>query len=174
MTSVRYFLKLCAIVALCVVTTCVGLILSTIVYSVAKGEPWLCQVDSSEVTAAKIIGLLSAPFACFAMRYKDLRKAALLLPGIWIPVCVAFVLLVFVPRRQEVYIPIQVAYIFWVATFHMICALIWYVLPDLGRKRAGECERCGYCLTANVSGVCPECGTPIEDNQKDRIDADTQ
>ena len=23
------------------------------------------------------------------------------------------------------------------------------------------CTRCGYCLTGNVSGVCPECGTPV-------------
>ena len=29
-------------------------------------------------------------------------------------------------------------------------------LPD------GKCRSCGYNLTGNVSGVCPECGTPIE------------
>jgi hypothetical protein len=23
------------------------------------------------------------------------------------------------------------------------------------------CSRCGYCLTGNVSGVCPECGTRV-------------
>jgi predicted RNA-binding Zn-ribbon protein involved in translation (DUF1610 family) len=27
------------------------------------------------------------------------------------------------------------------------------------RKRRGLCAACGYNLTANVSGVCPECGT---------------
>jgi hypothetical protein len=26
----------------------------------------------------------------------------------------------------------------------------------------GHCQRCGYDLTGNVSGRCPECGTPIE------------
>jgi predicted RNA-binding Zn-ribbon protein involved in translation (DUF1610 family) len=31
-----------------------------------------------------------------------------------------------------------------------------------GRTQArGMCGRCGYNLTGNVSGVCPECGTPI-------------
>ncbi len=30
------------------------------------------------------------------------------------------------------------------------------------RFPTGECQRCGYDLTGNVSGVCPECGTPIE------------
>jgi hypothetical protein len=28
--------------------------------------------------------------------------------------------------------------------------------------RVGTCAKCGYNLTANVSGVCPECGKPIE------------
>jgi hypothetical protein len=28
------------------------------------------------------------------------------------------------------------------------------------RRRTGLCSRCGYDLTGNVSGVCPECGTP--------------
>jgi hypothetical protein len=27
------------------------------------------------------------------------------------------------------------------------------------RQRKGLCVRCGYNLTGNVSGVCPECGT---------------
>ena len=26
----------------------------------------------------------------------------------------------------------------------------------------GHCTKCGYNLTGNVSGVCPECGTRIE------------
>lgn len=26
------------------------------------------------------------------------------------------------------------------------------------RRSAGQCGRCGYNLTGNVSGVCPECG----------------
>jgi len=33
-----------------------------------------------------------------------------------------------------------------------------------GRNRplpAGHCQRCGYDLRTNVSGRCPECGTPI-------------
>jgi hypothetical protein len=31
-----------------------------------------------------------------------------------------------------------------------------------GRKPLeGHCKKCGYNLTGNVSGVCPECGTAI-------------
>ena len=29
------------------------------------------------------------------------------------------------------------------------------------RWAAGRCIRCGYSLTGNTSGVCPECGRPI-------------
>jgi len=30
------------------------------------------------------------------------------------------------------------------------------------RFAPGRCGRCGYDLTGNVSGVCPECGQPID------------
>jgi len=29
------------------------------------------------------------------------------------------------------------------------------------REIEGRCLKCGYDLTGNVSGVCPECGTPV-------------
>jgi len=34
----------------------------------------------------------------------------------------------------------------------------------LSRRLPGHCDRCGYNLTGNVSGVCPECGTPVPKN----------
>lgn len=30
------------------------------------------------------------------------------------------------------------------------------------RRRKGLCVKCGFDLTGNVSGICPECGTKIE------------
>jgi hypothetical protein len=33
--------------------------------------------------------------------------------------------------------------------------------PRTAYPPAGHCRRCGYNLTGNVSGVCPECGTPV-------------
>ena len=30
------------------------------------------------------------------------------------------------------------------------------------RARQGRCLKCGYDLTGNISGVCPECGTAVE------------
>jgi hypothetical protein len=36
---------------------------------------------------------------------------------------------------------------------------VWHVRAAR-RRRPGHCPACGYDLTGNVSGVCPECGTP--------------
>lgn len=39
------------------------------------------------------------------------------------------------------------------------CSL-WLWWPYLRRKSPQECTTCGYDLTGNVSGRCPECGSP--------------
>ena len=31
------------------------------------------------------------------------------------------------------------------------------------------CQSCTYNLTGNVSGICPECGTPIPEEQRERV-----
>jgi hypothetical protein len=41
-----------------------------------------------------------------------------------------------------------------------LSALLW----KRSRRKAGSCRRCGYNLTGNTSGVCPECGTPVPPN----------
>ena len=35
----------------------------------------------------------------------------------------------------------------------------WWLIRRPWRRLPGLCTRCGYNLTGNVSGVCPECGT---------------
>jgi hypothetical protein len=42
----------------------------------------------------------------------------------------------------------------------------YFVLTGKRSKPRGKCRKCGYDLTGNVSGICPECGTPIPDGQK--------
>jgi len=39
---------------------------------------------------------------------------------------------------------------------------ILWLRPIKKRNDFDRCQECGYNLTGNVSGVCPECGTPIE------------
>jgi hypothetical protein len=49
-------------------------------------------------------------------------------------------------------------------------AFLWY------RDRPmppGHCTRCGYDLTGNVSGICPECGVPIPEATKEALTQQT-
>jgi len=46
-----------------------------------------------------------------------------------------------------------------VAALSLVTALFWY--RDCRRFPAGHCRNCGYNLTGNVSGRCPECGLTI-------------
>ena len=50
----------------------------------------------------------------------------------------------------------------WVSLFMLFTvvptALLWYVDR---RFPPGHCQACGYNLTGNTSGVCPECGERI-------------
>lgn len=60
-------------------------------------------------------------------------------------------------------------------TFQQLSFPVWlhailFAMPPLGwfvaarrrrlRRKQGGCPACGYNLTGNTSGVCPECGTP--------------
>jgi predicted RNA-binding Zn-ribbon protein involved in translation (DUF1610 family) len=50
--------------------------------------------------------------------------------------------------------------------FFATCRYLHHRLPIL--YPTGHCHRCGYNLTGNVSGVCPECGTKIENVKTSR------
>lgn len=43
----------------------------------------------------------------------------------------------------------------------------WLIYKDSRRQPPGHCRSCGYDLTGNVSGICPECGTTIAACPKD-------
>lgn len=40
---------------------------------------------------------------------------------------------------------------------------LWF--KSLRRDMRGKCETCDYDLTGNQSGICPECGTPINKSE---------
>ncbi len=41
-------------------------------------------------------------------------------------------------------------------------AVLWIWLRDQRQPIPGHCANCGYDLTGNVSGRCPECGNTVE------------
>lgn len=53
-----------------------------------------------------------------------------------------------------------------VLLFHAICFGLYLLLPDVPAWKPGAWEKCGYDLTGNVSGVCPECGMEIGTSSK--------
>jgi len=49
--------------------------------------------------------------------------------------------------------------------------LLWFVRGPLRRRRwaaTGRCTCCGYDLTGNVTGMCPECGRSLSSRRRSR------
>jgi hypothetical protein len=119
----------------------------------------------------------SRKHACFADgRYGSIKKARVFRRWpIWIPIAVyalTFVATFTIPTgtyRSAWFI----AFFFWIfvlgpcITFYAVVNIaLAYARPTLRKLIAEEygqprCWDCGYDLTDNVSGVCPECGTPL-------------
>ena len=51
--------------------------------------------------------------------------------------------------------------LWFVAWLFSLFPMTWFVLQIRRKSRLGLCPRCGYNLTGNSSGTCPECGTPV-------------
>jgi hypothetical protein len=45
-------------------------------------------------------------------------------------------------------------------TLFAVVPLMWFTLRSRRFTGPGRCPTCGYNVTGNTSGVCPECGTP--------------
>lgn len=48
----------------------------------------------------------------------------------------------------------------WFASVPFVWRVMWAIRRE-ARRREGTCLHCGYNLTGNLSGVCPECGAAI-------------
>ena len=59
--------------------------------------------------------------------------------------------------RQSRYIAVPLYAVFLAVAIPTL--LVWRFVPKFPR---GHCQRCGYNLTGNVSGTCPECGRALE------------
>jgi hypothetical protein len=54
---------------------------------------------------------------------------------------------------------------YWFVISLTLAPFVYVVFRNRRRRQLVEpehCARCGYNLTANTSGVCPECGTPVK------------
>ena len=63
------------------------------------------------------------------------------------------------PGRGQRYVALVVPC--WSLAAASLAPVAWAVRVHLRRRRrarSGQCRACGYNLTGNVSGVCPECG----------------
>jgi len=55
----------------------------------------------------------------------------------------------------------------WAFACVVLCAgFIVCLVAILHHHAAGHCAECDYDLTGNTSGVCPECGSPVNDPER--------
>jgi len=112
------------------------------------------------------IGLLCSLVSVMCLRRKDLARVAKIMFVVLCPLAVALVLLdPPTPSGQRVPNPYPQG--FWllaafVPAFCLTSLFLWRYLPNESERQSTTCLLCGYDLTGNVSGVCPECGMRIE------------
>jgi hypothetical protein len=58
---------------------------------------------------------------------------------------------------------------FWLPAVISAVPTAWLLFRDRRRIRPGCCRHCGYDLTANVTGICPECGSPIPKETREAL-----
>ena len=60
--------------------------------------------------------------------------------------------------------PVQVYWFpAWLIVIVFACPIpFWLMQFWRSRRERGSCRQCGYSLTGNTSGVCPECGTALK------------
>jgi len=57
----------------------------------------------------------------------------------------------------------------WIISGALGCALFFSLRMRIPTEASFPCSSCGYSLIGNVSGKCPECGTPCERATEDAL-----
>ncbi len=66
----------------------------------------------------------------------------------------------YTPSIETAFEHVEMPLYLLVIPFASLTAWLWY--RNQRRSRRGQCSECGYDLTGNTSGVCPECGNACE------------
>jgi hypothetical protein len=66
-------------------------------------------------------------------------------------------------RSDRLYLFLQISF-GWYFSFVVACLVRLAFFLIRPRTVEGGCQECGYNLTGNESGVCPECGTAITED----------
>jgi hypothetical protein len=106
------------------------------------------------IAGAVYLALLAAPLVLLGVPTKPATK--------WI--ALAMVALFFVGGLAQATAPgadippchMMLPYVLWAAVAYRD----WFH-PRRRTVPPGSCQSCGYNLTGNTSGTCPECGTPV-------------
>lgn len=107
-----------------------------------------------------VVGMCSSLMVVPLLERRDLRYALPLVYG-----GAAIVTIAYMATSRSLYYPLDSA----VPAFLSVCGLsvlAAFICPPFRVPRAGLCEGCGYDLTGNTSGVCPECGAAFEGGMK--------
>ncbi|HSZ55793.1 MAG TPA: hypothetical protein VK797_09040 [Tepidisphaeraceae bacterium] len=111
------------------------------------------------------------------MRRKLFNFAADVSLGLWIGWFILIFNVVHMSRGYYCWGILVPPQFLWLLRYSLLIWCVLFVLPacrlvlaahrrwmTLGRSLDGYCCRCGYDLTGNVSGTCPECVTPVAGN----------
>jgi hypothetical protein len=111
-----------------------------------------------------ILGLFWIPFAMLLLRKRSITPMVLttfitmFITGLVWSACAATVPRM-VPALDEEGLFAFAMLLLGSGVFLVNCYVLRRRLPKL--YPSGLCQQCGYDLTGNVSGICPECGSPI-------------
>ena len=103
------------------------------------------------------------------------RSISKLMIGVAFVALVACVVDPEITSWRPVDLPVHLKWIGSAALGGLVIAVAGLAVPvRKPGRRANRCKRCGYNLTGNVSGACPECGTPTPAEVRRRHDAELE
>jgi hypothetical protein len=119
------------------------------------GQPVCLDVIRGGVTVDRFRALDMAMFNPCRQGYWRVRTLSRIDPPVWSP-SLGIWHARFHGRVSAFILPL------WIPLALLATPTIILWCHDRRRIPSGHCQTCGYDLTGNVSGICPECGTPVK------------